>query len=263
MIDLHSHLIPAGDDGAQSIEQSCAALSALAQQDVKVAITTPHVDASLTHDQAMLELRLAELDHGWSLLNAHALQHHPDLQVQRGVELMLDVPDPRIADSRLRLAGGSFLLCEFPFMSVPPRSPEIVAELCARDCLPIIAHPERYSGFAPDYSLAELWRRRGGYLQVNGGSLLGRYGPMARQFAFGLLERGLVDYLGSDYHARGKPAVREYCTLLEELGGHEQVQLLTRTNPSRILVNELPVPVPPLQVKRSLWGRVSGLFRQS
>ena len=140
-------------------------------------------------------------------------------------------------------------------------SAEIIGELCARDCQPIIAHPERYSGFAPDYSLAEQWRRHGGYLQVNGASLLGRYGTQARLFAFGLLERGWVDYLGSDYHARGKPAVAEYCALLEELGGQEHVQLLTRTNPARILLNELPLPVPALRVKRTLWGRVSGLFR--
>jgi protein-tyrosine phosphatase len=209
----------------------------------------------------LLELRLAELDHGWSVLSAHVMQHHPDLHVQRGVELMLDSPEPRITDPRLRLAGGTFVLCEFPFMTIPPRSPEVVADLCARDCQPIIAHPERYVGFAPDYSLAEQWRRQGGYLQVNGASLLGKYGPQARALAFGLLERGWVDYLGSDYHARGNPAVRAYCELLIELGGGEQAQLLTRTNPSRILLNELPLPVPPLPLKRSLWGRVAELFR--
>ena len=185
----------------------------------------------------------------------------PDMQVWRGVELMMDAPEPVIGDPRLRLAGGPFLLVEFPFMTVPPRSRELIADLRTRDCVPILAHPERYHGFAPDFSLAEQWRRQGAYLQVNGASLLGRYGQQAQRFAAGLLERGWVDYVCSDYHARGSPAVQAYRRLLLELEGVEQVQLLCETNPARILEGQPPLPVPPLRIKRSLWSRVAGLFR--
>jgi protein-tyrosine phosphatase len=263
MIDFHNHLIPGVDDGAQTLEQSCVALTAFAQDGVRTIITTPHVNASLTRDPRLADARLAEIDRGWEVLIAHVREHHPDLALHRGVELALDAPEPAIEDARLRLAGGRFILVEFPYMTIPPRSAAVIADLCMRDSYPIIAHPERYAGHPNDNSLVQEWRRSGGFLQVNGASLLGRYGAMARRLAFGLLQRGWVDYLSSDYHARGKTGVAEYRGLLTELGGAEQALLLTETNPARILTDEPPLPVPALRVRRSLWSRVSELFNSA
>jgi protein-tyrosine phosphatase len=260
MLDFHNHLIPGVDDGAQTIEQSCEALSNFARDGVMHVITTPHCDASLTLDARLLARRLADVDDKWRELSEHAAAHHPEMTLARGVELMLDTPTPIVADERLRLAGGMFLLCEYPFMSVPPRSAEVLATLRSRECWPIIAHPERYHGFAEDYSLAKDWKGSGGLLQINGGSLLGKYGANARRFAFGLLERGMADYLCSDYHARGQTLVTSYRALLEEAGGAEQAKLLTEINPMRILQDQLPLPVAPLRVRRSLWSRVTELF---
>jgi hypothetical protein len=70
-----------------------------------------------------------------------------------------------------------------------------------------------------------------------------------------------VDYLSSDYHARGPTHVREYRGLLEEAGAGEQMLGLMETNPSRILTGEAAWPVPSMRVKNSLWDRVIGLFR--
>ena len=261
MIDFHNHLMPAVDDGAQSVADSCAALKAFAAEDVWTVITTPHVDASLTLDAGQLEERLAELDAAWSELEAHAHEHHADMVLLRGVELMLDTPQPNLEDARLRLAGGPFVLMEFPFMAVPPRSAAAVGELRRRGYVPIIAHPERYSGFAADLSYADAWRRAGAFLQVNGASLLGRYGADARRHAWGMVERGYADFVGSDYHARGPVLVASYRRALEEIAGPEYAQILLVANPARMLAGELPVPLPPLKLKRSLWGRVSEMLR--
>jgi HEAT repeat protein len=67
------------------------------------------------------------------------------MTVLRGVELMLDTPQPILQDARLRLAGSSFVLMEFPFMSVPPRSAAVISEIRNAGVLPIIAHPELQS----------------------------------------------------------------------------------------------------------------------
>jgi protein-tyrosine phosphatase len=259
--DFHNHLMPSVDDGAQSLGESCEGLKAFEKEDVRFIITTPHLNGSLTLDRGALEARLTSLDHAWEELTVHARAHHPGVTLYRGVELMLDVPEPRLEDPRLRLAGGPFVLIEFPFMTVPPRSVQALTNIVQNGCRPILAHPERYNGFAPDYSLAEQWRKTGAALQVNGPSLLGKYGPDAREYAFGLLERGWVDYLSSDYHARGPTHVREYRGLLEEAGAGEQMLGLMETNPSRILTGEAAWPVPSMRVKNSLWDRVIGLFR--
>jgi protein-tyrosine phosphatase len=261
IIDFHNHLMPGVDDGAQTMQEVCAALTAFAAEDVNTIITTPHLQGSLLREPRALAARLARLDSAWAQLLEHVHEHHPLMTLQRGVELMLDVPLTSIPDDRLRLAGGRYVLVEFPFMTIPPRSAEVLAALCQKDLQPILAHPERYAGLTPDLSLAERWRESGALLQVTGGSLLGRYGSQARKYAMVLLERGWVDYLSSDYHARGFPQVGKSRELLVELGAGEQAALLTEINPARILTGEPPLPVPPVPGKRMIWERVAELFR--
>ena len=261
IVDFHNHLMPGVDDGAQSIEDSCAALSAFAAEGVTTVITTPHFDGSITHEPDAMAERLRELDAAWAELTAHALEHHPDMTVLRGVELMLDTPQPILQDARLRLAGSSFVLMEFPFMSVPPRSAAVISEIRNAGVLPIIAHPERYSGLPADLAIADSWRRAGAYLQVNGASLIGRYGQQARRYAWSLVERGWADFMGSDYHARGPVNVAQYRKALEEFADPEHAQLLLEVNPARLLAGERPVPLPQVKLKRSLWGRMSEMLR--
>jgi protein-tyrosine phosphatase len=168
------------------------------------------------------------------------------MRVHRGAELRLDVPDPDLSDERLRLAGGRFVLVEFPYFIVPPRSARVLGWLLDQGWQPVLAHPERYSGVDGDLAAVAEWREAGAYLQVNGGSLLGRYGVAARRLAVGMLARGWVDYVCSDYHARGGPRVTSYGAWLERHGGPETAMRLLSDNPARLLSGELPLPVAPL-----------------
>ena len=261
IIDFHNHLIPGVDDGAQDIAESEAGVAAFVAEGVTGFVATPHVDAGLTLQPQQLNRRLAEIDEGWSLLDAMCAEKFPEVQVYRAVELLLDVPEPDLSDPRIRLNGGPFFLMEFPYMMVPPQSVRVVSLLSASGYTPVIAHPERYQGISEIEICAE-WRGAGGLLQVNGGSLLGKYGPQAKKLAFHLLERGWVDYLCSDFHARGAPMIAQYEQLLIECGGAEQAQTLMRTNPARMLTGERPLPVAPLRpTKPNLWTRVGALFR--
>ena len=259
VVDFHNHVIPGVDDGAQESAQSVAAIESLIADGVSVLVATPHFDASRTLDGAALQQRMSELDDGWQRLRACSAAF-PEVRIERGAELALDVPEPDLSDARLRLGGGTFFLMEFPFMTVPPQSPRVIEAITAQGYTPIIAHPERYSGFQAHLDLAAEWRENGALLQVNGGSLLGRYGRDARNNASELLARGWVDYLASDYHARGPCLVAQYRGLLEEADAGELAQTLMETNPLRMLEGLRPIPVPPLRQKRTLWGRVSAIF---
>jgi tyrosine-protein phosphatase YwqE len=103
----------------------------------------------------------------------------------------------------------------------------------------------------------------GAYLQVNYGSLVNRYGPEARTLAHRLLKRGWVDYLSTDFHCRShlKLMHREGVNRLLEIGGEEQVTLLTMTNPQRVFRDEEPVPVPPLLGERTIWSRMREMLK--
>ncbi len=260
IVDFHSHLIPAVDDGAADLVQSIAALRSFASQGATTCITTPHFDGSLTKSPHALAKRLGEFDAGWEHLQAaHAAT--PGLPaIARGVELMLDVPDPDLSDPRVRLAGGPFVLCEFPSMQLPPNCEWALHNLRRQGWRPIIAHPERYRNHDARLTALSRCRAAGALMQVNAGSLLGQHGERAATVARLLLAQGWVDYLASDHHARGEPATARAVQALTEAGATMQAHRLTVENPGRILTGEGPLPVPPVETlpTRSFWSRLFG-----
>lgn len=261
MVDFHNHLMPGVDDGATDEEEARAGLDALWAQGIRAVVTTPHVEGSLTRDQQELERRLAELDRGWQRLQDAAAGRYPELVLKRGAEIMLDTPDLDLTEARLRLDGGRYALVEYPFMMVPPRSSRVLDHIVAAGYVPIVAHPERYINLTTASALPQEWREHRALLQVNAGSITGRYGPHARANALGLLQRGLVDFMCSDYHSRGVPATSSAYAALAELEAVEHADLLMKVNPRRMLDGEMPIPVPPLAMDRSLPARLRRWFR--
>jgi protein-tyrosine phosphatase len=256
MIDFHNHVLPAVDDGAADLAQALAALAAFQAQGVGTVVATPHVSGAATLDPGALEWTLARIDRAWEALSSAAAGACPGVRLARGAEVMLDVPAPDLSDPRLRLAGTAFVLVEFPFMSVPPHAARVLARLREAGWRPVLAHPERYAGAAPALADAGEWRRAGALLQVNAGSLLGRYGDAPRKTAWGLVERGWADYLCSDFHARGRCATAEAAEALARAGGALQAHRLTHENPARLLAGRDPLPVPPLRPRPPLWRRL-------
>lgn len=262
--DFHSHLVPGVDDGAREPAESAYALGRFRAEGVGQVITTPHFMGSLTLNPARLEARLAELDAGWNTLAGvvrdDAALHGSALRVERGVEVMLDVPEPDLREPRLRLAGGPFVLVEYHNLQLPPNAEVAITALVRQGWRPVIGHPERYRNLAPSLGQIASLRQAGALLQVNAGSLFGDYGRTAASHARAVLANGWADYLSSDYHCRGEPGLARCAGSLVEAGFEEQAELLSVTNPGRLLDGDDPLPVPPLRtrVARRWWRRLFG-----
>ena len=257
MIDFHSHLMPGVDDGAADIDEARSGLAVMREQGITTIITTPHIQASLTDKPRELDRYMRELDTAFEALSTLAATEFPELRLERGVELMLDTPQPAMGDLRLHLAGSSFVLMEFPYMTIPPNSAMAVRQLRGRGVVPIVAHPERYSNMSTNIELIESWRDAGAYIQVNAGSFVGQYGNTARRLVWSIVGRGLADYICSDYHSRGRCSVRACATAMLERGGAAQLRAMTVTNPQRMLRSEAPLPVEPLEeVQLGFWRKV-------
>lgn len=262
MIDFHNHLVPGVDDGANDLAETRAALQEMQDQGVRVVVTTPHLKGSLTARPEELDAFLERVDAAWEEARAMAAAEFPELRLERGFEVMLDTPSPELSDVRVRLAGTRFVLVEFPFMNVPPNAGTVLFAVKMAGWTPVLAHPERYGNVDPSLEQAEEWRRMGAFLQVNAGSLLGRYGKGEQALARNLLKRGLASYVSSDYHARGRLSVREARAEAESLAGEERARLLFETNAERLLAGKSPLDVPPLEEPRSFWGRLFGGSRR-
>lgn len=250
LVDLHSHLVPGVDDGARTLDDAVAALDTFVASGVGHVVTTPHIDASLEASSGELDRRLQAIASGFQRLEAACTARHPDVVLGVGCEVLLDVPDPLLEDPRLHLAGSCFVLVEWPRMRVPPGTVGIVAALRQRGVVPLIAHPERYRGTGRGMALIGEWRHAGAYLQVNHGSLHGRYGKEIRERALELLRRGWVDVLASDFHGRShlRPYVDETREWFQSRDWEALFQDLTAGNPRRILQSAEPAPIPPLDI---------------
>lgn len=257
MLDFHNHLMPSVDDGAASLEESRDGLATFRAERVSDIITTPHLRASMIDRPQEMNPFLDALESAWSALQSLAIQEFPEMSLERGAEVMLDIPAPDLSDPRIRLAGTAFVLIEFPFMSIPPHSTPALRNIVEAGWIPVIAHPERYRNMPGNHDLVEHWRDAGARIQTNSGSLIGQYGTNAKMIAWELLRRGCVDYLCSDYHSRGKCSIGEAAAALEKRGGVSQLYALMTGNPERLLHNEMPVPVEPLDEEAtSVWKRL-------
>ena len=248
MIDIHSHLLPAVDDGSPSIEVSVAVLTRFAEQGIERLVCTPHLKASqinVVPHEAYAE-RFAEL--------VAAAPPRPVLA--RGWEIMLDIPGADLRSRALGLGGSSAVLIEFPHTGVPTGATEELYRLRSSGIVPVLAHPERYFGCTVD--LVREWRQIGVVTQVDGLALAAG-GPMGK-LARSLLENGLADLLASDNHgdSRSLAGARHY--LAEDLGATEQAELLTSTNARRLLADEPVIPVGPVRLQQGLMQRLRKLF---
>ncbi|MDX1493492.1 MAG: CpsB/CapC family capsule biosynthesis tyrosine phosphatase [Longimicrobiales bacterium] len=264
LVDIHSHLVPGVDDGARNVQAAVESVERMTHEGIRRLITTPHIRGSLTLDPPRLEARLSEVSRAFHEAASALKEAFPEVEYRRGHEVLLDVPEVDLSDERIRMAGSSFVLVEWPRLQIPPGTPRVLGLMRQQGYRPIVAHPERYMGQADPVGLATRWRAAGAYLQVNYGSLDGRYGTEANEIALQLLEAGVVDYLASDFH--GKAGLKIYkeaaWEVLESRDASETLDLLCRVNPGRILEDLEPVPVPALPPPSKFFDRLKGIMRQ-
>ena len=197
-VDVHSHVVPSGDDGAQRLVEALGLCREAAARGTAILYATPHVWPHLTlTDEREREIRA----------NFEQVAELADLELRLGFEL---TPAPPLLEQHLRryaLEGTNAVLIEVPFTG----SERLLLELCERmetqGLQPVVAHPERTQSVIERPSLARELAERGWLLQVNGSSLLGRHGPQIEALAWGLVDDGLVSLVGSDGHRGTRPAV--------------------------------------------------------
>jgi len=196
-VDLHSHVVPSGDDGAQSMAEGAALCLAAAEHGTRTLFATPHVAAHVPPDEAREEL-VAE--------RVEELRRQTGVDLRLGWELtpiaaLLDI-DPR----RYALEGLDVVLMEVPFTGSADLLVALAEHTEEAGLTPLIAHPERTEAVLERPSLADELAERGWPLQVNSTSLLGRHGPERQELGWRLLRDGLAQVVASDGHRETRPA---------------------------------------------------------
>ena len=236
MIDLHSHILPELDDGSQSLEESLAMARMAVQSGVTVMVATPHC----------MDDRAQQVYAAWRLLREALRDTEIPLKLYLGMEIFGTADTVRLlrAGRLFPLNGSQYPLIEFSFRSTGEEETQILYQVIRAGYRPLVAHPERYGYVRENPELINLWTKMGCLLQVNRGSLLGRFGPGAQRMAAELVERGFVTAVATDAHSLRvrTPWMKDIQTLLSQEYSPQLARKLLLQNPQHILRNE---PLPP------------------
>lgn len=239
MIDLHSHILPELDDGSQSLQESLAMARMAVDSGITAVVATPHC----------IDDRSREVYEAWELLREAIEENEIPLKLFPGMEIFGTFQTVRLLQEGrlLTLNGSRYPLIEFSFHSTGEEETQILRSICKAGFRPIVAHPERYAYVQRDPRLLNRWYRMGCLLQVNRGSLLGRFGRNAQQTAFELVDRGFAAAVASDAHSfrMRTPWMEDVQELLEKEFSLRCARMLLKDNPQKILKNEDILPVTP------------------
>jgi protein-tyrosine phosphatase len=198
-VDVHSHVVPSGDDGARSVEEGIALCREAARRGTRILFATPHVWPQL----GLSAEREASTRAAYEQVRSAAAVG--GLELRLGFEL---TPSPALLGAdpqRYRLNGLDAVLMEVPFHGSLELAERLGAHIEGSGLTPVIAHPERSERIIDAPALAAGLRERGWLLQVNATSLLGYHGPTIEASAWGLLDDRLVDLVASDGHRAARP----------------------------------------------------------
>ena len=238
MIDLHTHVLPGIDDGSQSMDMSLEMLSLAAESGVDIVVATPHCNIPDEFENYVDE----DLEALWERLEWERERADIPVQLCRGMEIFAtpEMPDLLREGKVWTLNDTRYFLTEFAFDEDPDFCWQILRACEDLGYHPIIAHPERYFFVQEDPELAYEWCTAGYGLQVNKGSLLGRFGQEPWRIADLLVDHGLVACVASDAHRpyQRSTYMEEICRFLTENYGEACMHLLLEENPARILREE-------------------------
>ena len=193
MIDFHTHILPAIDDGAQSTDIARKIVEEEIKQGVKTLVITPHYYGIRRSPEQFLEERAQAFEKIKPYLG--------DLETVLAAEVYFSEHGCTTFDGIASLAIGNskYVLIELPFGQ---RWSDFLFERLSEfmrvtSYIPVIAHVERYEQVHrhPEY-LSELLQI-GCLLQINAGSL---QNPRTRALTKAMLKKEMAHCIGSDAH---------------------------------------------------------------
>lgn len=194
--DMHCHLVPGVDDGAHRTEDAIACMKSLSALGFKNLYITSHFQYPRYYNEE------SDIVSRYDKLCQQVAQSdvHLNLRGVAGEYRIDDRIDQRVAENRFLRIADKYVLVELSLHQLRMGVAESIYQVQETGCEVILAHPERYPYLSINSPLFEQLKNQGVYFQVNILSLTGFYGDLARWMGYNLIERGWVDFLGTDTH---------------------------------------------------------------
>lgn len=233
-IDMHCHILPGVDDGAQNLKETEQMLKIAYQEGIRAIVATPHHHdrrGKATIPQLNCQLQkvkelIRELDINMKI--------YPGMEVFFVREILEELNQGTIA----MIGKSRYILIEFSPEDTFSYIQRAVQEVQMKGCRVIIAHAERYMCLVKKPERIRSLVEMGAYIQVNASSIIG--GFAVRRLVKTIMKERLVHFVGTDAHdpKYRSPAMKKAATYVEKKHGHEYMEQIFWKNGIAVLRNE-------------------------
>ena len=191
-VDIHSHILPGIDDGANNINESIKLISEMRKIGFEKIITTPHTYMGLYDNNPKT------IENSFKLLPKDLVEEN---SIKYASEYLLDFSIiDSINNKSILCLKDNHILFEMSYLNKPNNLYEIIHYILVNGYTPILAHPERYIYFHENFKEYKKLKKVGCKLQLNLLSVIGYYGKKILTISEKLLGNNLIDFVGSDIH---------------------------------------------------------------
>ncbi len=196
MIDIHTHILPGIDDGAQTEEDSLNMAKMAVDQGIHTIIATPH------HKNGSYENARDSILTYTEILNNLFQSHGLPLTLLAGQETRIngDMVEGLEIGEILPLNDTQYVFVEFSSSHVPNYAKQVLFDIQVAGYIPIIVHPERNQELLERPDILYNFVRKGALTQITAGSLVGKFGKNIQKFSHQLIEANLTHFIASDAH---------------------------------------------------------------
>lgn len=214
--DLHSHLIPGIDDGAEDIATSVELVKGLEALGYKKLITTPHVLWEIYPNTTSI------ITQGHQQLQQALTEAGITIELKAAAEYFIDDYFEEQLRKKVTFLpiSGNMVLVEYSMITLPFDLNNVLFEMQIQNYQPLIAHPERYIYLANNKGFFDELKNNGCLFQLNLLSLTGYYGAAVKELAEYLVKKDYYSYVGTDLHGQ------RHLAGLQKLNASASYQLL-------------------------------------
>jgi len=199
MIDIHSHILPAVDDGAKDLEEALQLLRMAVADGVSTQVLTPHIHLDVYNNTP------SSLMQAFTIFNKQVIEAGIKIKLRLASEIRItpELLNWSMTNKILWLGqwqGNKVFLLEFPHNKIPVGSINLLRQLRLQGITPMIVHPERNWELIEKPEKIKPFIEIGCLVQLTAASITGNFGRPSYRVAKILLENKWVTVIATDCH---------------------------------------------------------------
>lgn len=197
MIDIHCHILPGVDDGAENEQMSLVMARQAVSEGITQIVATPHHNNRYWNNPRSSIMKMVQS------INRLLKQNQINLTVLPGQEPRIfgEMANDETERELLTVNDNKkYILVEFPTHHVPRYAQQLFFDFQVKGITPVIVHPERNQEIFDHPEILYSFITHGALSQVTASSLIGENGRKVRKRTIQFIDHNLVHFIASDAH---------------------------------------------------------------